>query len=238
MKENRINYSSMSEVFELLKHHKVNYAILRNYDNLLDDEIYMGGHGDVDLICEDSTVFAKVLNAQPHDFHVKNGKSDGTHYYTYVQNNYVSLDLRHIGDGYYCEKWEKQMLARKIIHNGFYVLNESDYFFTLIYHAIYQKPSLTIEYRDRLTAMAKNLNLDGGTGISQDFITLLETYMRHNNYCYQYPKDKYVPFNKKNIQDKSLLDFHFKEYFKNTVLHSKIAVISFLVKTKHCLFKK
>ena len=34
-------------------------AILRNYDNLLDDEIYMGGHGDVDLICEDSTVFAK-----------------------------------------------------------------------------------------------------------------------------------------------------------------------------------
>ena len=146
--------------------------------------------------------------------------------------------IKYDAGGYYCEKWEKQMLARKIIHNGFYILNESDYFFTLIYHAIYQKPSLTIEYRDRLTAMAKNLNLDGGTGSSQDFITLLETYMRHINYRYQYPKDKYVPFNKKNIQDKSLLDFHFKEYFKNTVLHSKIAVISFAVKTKHCLFKK
>ena len=80
--------------------------------------------------------------------------------------------------------------------------------------------------------MAKNLNLDGGTGSSQDFITLLETYMRHNNYRYQYPKDKYVPFNKKNIQDKSLLDFHFKEYFKNTVLHSKNSSNQFFSKNK------
>lgn len=233
---NRTNYNSMSEVFELLNYLKVNYAILRNYYNLLEDDIYIGGHGDVDLICEDSAIFAKALNALPQEFHVKNGKSDGVHYYTYIQNNYVSLDLRHIGDGYYCKKWEKEMLARKVMRNEFYVLNEEDYFYTLIYHAIYQKPFLSTEYRFRLTEMAVNLNLDTGTGSSQYFISLLEIYMRNNNYRYQYPKDKYVPFNKKNIQDKSLLDFHFKEYFINTVLHSKIAAIEFLVKTKHYLF--
>lgn len=93
---------------------------------------------------------------------------------------------------------------------AFYILNKSDYFFTLIYHEIYQKPSLTIEYRDHLTAMVKNLNLDNDTGSSQDFISLLDTYMRYNKYHYQYPKDKYVPFNGKNIQDKTLLDFHLK----------------------------
>lgn len=76
MKENRINYNSMSEIFELLEHHIVNNTVLRNYGNLLDDKIYIRGHGDVNLICQDSAVFAKVLNAQPHDFQAKKGKSD------------------------------------------------------------------------------------------------------------------------------------------------------------------
>jgi hypothetical protein len=235
MIKNIISYDRVSDVFELLNQNKVNYAILRNYDNLLDDNIYMDGHGDIDLICEDSAVFAEVIKAYPQEFHVKNGKPDGSHYYTYVKNNYVSLDLRHIGDGYYCKKWEKEMLERKVLHNGFYVLNEEDYFYTLIYHAIYQKPLLSAAYRNRITEMAKNLNLDYADSASSDFISLLEIYMKNNNYRYQYPKDKYVPFKKKNIQDNSLLDFHFKEYFKNMVLHFKIAVIEFLVKTKHFL---
>lgn len=228
-------FNSITEVFDLLNHHKINYAVLRNYDNLLDDDIYMDGHGDVDLICEDSAVFAKVLHAFPQEFHVKNGEPDGTHYYIYLKGKYVSLDLRHIGDGYYCEKWEKEMLERRVLYNGFYVMNEEDYFYTLIYHAIYQKPSLSIEYQKRLTKMAENLNLDSGSNQSSDFISLLETYMRNNNYRYQYPKDKYVPFKKEHIQDKSLLDFHFQDYFKNSVFHSKIALIEFLVKMKQRL---
>ena len=231
-----INYSSISEIFELLNYHKVNYVILRNYDNLLDNDIYMEGHGDVDLLCEDSAVFAEALKAYPQEFHVKNGKPDGVHYYTYIQKNYVSLDLRHIGDGYYCKKWEKEMLDRKVWYNGFYVLNEEDYFFSLIYHSIYQKPKLSPEYRNRLTDMAKKVNLNSGSHSTIDFILLLETYMRGNGYRYQYPKDKYVPFRKKYIQDKSLFDLHLKDYYSYTVLHSKIATIEFLVKIKHYFF--
>lgn len=233
MQKDMANYNNMMDVFNLLNQEKVNYVVLRNYDNLLDDDIYMSGHGDVDLMCDDSTVFAQVIGALPQKFHVKNGKHDKTHYYIYLKNNYVSLDLRHIGDGYYCEKWEKEILERKVFYNGFYVMSKKDYFYTLIYHAIFQKPFLSNDYKSRLAEMAKNLNLNIKNVSTSDFISLLESYMRENNYRYQYPLDKYVPFNKKYIQDKSLMDFHFGPYLKNTIFHSKIKAIELLVKIKH-----
>src|SRR5690554_5015487 len=95
-------FDTIQELIEHLNASSVAYAVLRNYDNLLEDEIYMEGHGDIDLICEDSMKLASEIGAVDHPGHVKNGQGNGTHYIVYINNVEVSLDLRHVGDGYYC----------------------------------------------------------------------------------------------------------------------------------------
>jgi hypothetical protein len=227
----------MREVFELLNHHNVNYAVLRNYNNLFEDNIYLEGHGDIDLICDNSSFLAQTIQANPQEFHLKKRIPDGTHYYLYIQDNYVSLDLRHVGDGYYCMKWEKDMLSRKVLYQEFYVLNDKDYFFSLIYHAILHKKVFSEDYRNRLTEMAKNMNIDCGSSSSSDFIRLLEKFMIENGYRYQYPKDKFVPFKTKNIQDKRLLNFNLNDYLNHKLFHYKVDTINILVKMKRLFYK-
>lgn len=231
------DYKSMKEVFDILNQNQIVYAVLRNYDNLLEDEIYMDGHGDVDLICADSDLLAETIKANPQEFHMKKGMSDLVHYYFHLNGNYVSLDLRHIGDGYYCEKWQREMLDRRTMHNGFYVLNEEDHFYTLVYHAIFQKKIFTKEYKERLTKMAKDLNLNVGNAQIQDFVFLLEKYMKANAYRYQYPVDKIIPLKKQYIQDKTLFDFDFKNWSRNFIFQTKVNGIETLVRLKHKMIK-
>lgn len=60
-------YETMQEVINNLLEKQINYAILRNYENLLEDDIYMDGHGDVDLICSDGRLTAKAMGAIDHE---------------------------------------------------------------------------------------------------------------------------------------------------------------------------
>lgn len=235
---NQHSFSSMKVVFELLNQHNIKYAVLRNYDNILEDEIYMDGHGDVDLICEDSEALAMVLKAYPHQHHFKKGEHDKVHYYIYVQGNYVSLDLRYVGDGYYYEQWARDILERRVLHQGFYVLNPEDYFYTLVYHAVFQKKEFTEEYRQRLIKMAKELNIQVQFDNSQGFVSILEEHMRNNKYFYVYPNDRYVPLKRKHIQDKGLFKMNAKYYFQHLIFETKLVIIDQLVKIKHIVLGK
>lgn len=224
-------YNNFQEVIDVLNENKLPYLILRNYDNLLEKEMYMNGHGDVDMLVADSKVVKEVLNAQEYPSH----GDDGTHYYIMVDGERVSLDLRHIGDGYYCTSWQKDMLNRRVKRKGFYVMSQEDYFYSLIYHAILQKPKFSNEYKDRLTKMAIELNFSLTEKItSYDFIHLLENYMRKNSYTYTFPTDTYVPLKKKMI-DKKLLANSPKLAWEHWKFDTKCSIIGFGVKCKHLL---
>jgi len=228
----------MQEVIDILNMNHVNYAILRNYENLLDDEIYMDGHGDVDLICEDSNQIAKLLNVYFSKTHTIRGEGDRTHYYIYINNIKVSLDLRHIGDDYYCRKWEKDMLDRSILYNGFNVLSPKDHFYTLIYHAIFQKKELSKDYKKRLKKMGISLGINMEVSTTSFFVNLLENYMKLYNYHYCYAVDKYVPLKKKHIQDKSLLVMNYYRFYQHKKFELKISFIEMLVHIYHLTLKR
>jgi hypothetical protein len=213
------NYSRMKEVFDLLNKCGINYAVLRNYDNILDDEIYMDGHGDVDLLCFNSVELAKKIQANPDVNHFNNGLHDKVHYFFYINNNPVSLDLRFIGDNYYCEKWEREMLDRRVLNNGFYVLSDEDHFYSLIYHAVFQKEYFSEEYKQRLFKMAQNIKVILSDNTLTSFVSVLEAYMKKNGYQYVYPKDKYVPFMKEHIKDQSIFKFYIKDWIKHVKYH-------------------
>ena len=76
--------------------------------------MYLDGHGDVDLLCEDSQEIVRLLGAQTDRKDQYPYKGDGIHYYIYVGGERVSLDLRSVGDGYYCEMWEDNLYNQNI----------------------------------------------------------------------------------------------------------------------------
>ena len=213
------------------------YAVLRNYDNLLEDEIYMEGHGDIDIMCKNSRELASFLGAVDHPGHVKNGIGNGTHYLIYIDNVEVSLDLRHVGDGYYCEKWEREMLERRILHNGFYVLSEEDHFYTLIYHSIFQKNSFSKDYQTRLKEMGENLGKKILNNSIPFYVSILEKYMELNNYYYEYPRDKHVPLKRQHIQNKSLFVIDYSRYIAHLLFETKVNLLELMVQLKHKVIK-
>lgn len=222
-------YKSISEIIEILHQHGIPYLILRNYDNLLEKDMYMDGHGDVDMLVGNSDEVKNVLGAQTFASH----GDDGTHYYVMIDGQRVSLDLRSVGDGYYCRKWQQELLERRVLHNGFYVMCPEDYFYSLIYHAVLQKPYLSDDYKRRLVVMAEGLGVD----VSMDsdikvFIKLLETYMRKHGYTYTYAQDIFVPLHTKYIS-KDLLEANKKLAWLHWKFELKVSIISFAVKCKH-----
>lgn len=233
---NKYNYSSIKEVVEKLNDSNIPYLILRNYENLLNDEIYVSGHEDIDILCERSEDLVKILNAKQSDFHRKGLIKDTTHYYIYIDNKKVDLDLRFCGDGYYCREWESDMLHNRKNHNGFYVPNDTDYFYSLVYHAILQKKVFTEEYKERLWKMAQesSIALDGCH--EKSFLSALESFMNSKGYKFTYTEDFYIPLQFQKVNRK-LIVYNAKLQFYHLLFHSKIRLIEFLVRLKHLLKK-
>lgn len=233
---NSCNYKDIDQFITTLNTCGIPYLILRNWENFRSPELYVNGHGDIDLLCNNSRMLAEAIHAKSYTNKVKQICDDGVHYYITINNKHVSLDLRSIGDGYYCSKWQEDMLSRRIINEGFYVMSSEDYFFSLIHHAILQKRLFSDEYKERLQEMAKGqkILLPGIT--TQSFMHVLESFMMKNKYTYCYPTDTFVPLNTKHI-NKELLEKNAKLAFSHWIFDSKVTLIELLVKIKHLLVR-
>jgi hypothetical protein len=228
------NFQNIQSFVDALNQSGVPYLVLRNYENMLSPELYMEGHGDIDLLCTNSRMLAQKIGARSYTNKVKRVCGDGVHYYIMVGGQHVSLDLRSVGDGYYCQKWQIDMLDRRVLKDGFYVMGEQDYLYSLIHHAILQKRTFSDEYRDRLTEMCRKQQIALKDGSVHSFIMLLEAYMKEQDYSYVYPTDTFVPLNTKYISSK-LIENNAILAYKHWQFDTKVALIEFLVKVKHLL---
>lgn len=227
-------FSNIQSFVDVLNQSEVPYLVLRNYENMLSPELYMEGHGDIDLLCSDARLLAKAIGAKTYTDKVKAVCDDGVHYYVMIAEQPVSLDLRSVGDGYYCLKWQKEMLERRIKKDGFYVMNEHDYLYSLIHHAVLQKRHFSEEYKERLTGMCHTLGVEVREQTHSCFISLLEDYMQQNGYTYTYPTDTFVPLNKKYINTQ-MLEKNRILAFQHWIFDTKVGTIECLVKIKHLL---
>ena len=225
-------FNSIDEVFRLLNENQIKYIVLRNYEELENENLFIQGHPDIDMLCADSMAVVRLIGAfscrkvTPEKF------GDGTHYYIFVKGKYVSLDLRHLGDDYYCRKWEKALLETRIPHGNFYVPNPENQFYSLIYHAVFQKKTFSDEYKYRLNQMKENMKLPKGYFEMSDFVKVLEQYMTAHAYTFVYPQDSCVPLMKR-WHTWSLLDFSLQAFVPHFLFHTKLAFIDLLVKIKH-----
>lgn len=168
------------------------YLVLRNFEQFYED-LLMEGHNDVDVLCKshrDRRKMVKALGAVP-----RLTKDNGTHYRFLCQGKWIDLDIRCVGDGYYDSRWQKEMLRRRVYDaRGFYRMDEENYFYSLLYHGLYQKDSLSDEYAGRLRQMQRSLKKD--LRVTEQTVSGMEKqltdFMRQRNYCYTKTRDHYI----------------------------------------------
>ena len=184
MTSNLIGTDGWKNMTELLyvMNGTVNYVILRNFEEMPAKFDY----NDVDLLVDDEKLayivkkdFSKI-NDNSRTIKIKIGNQD------------VTLNPNYLGDHYYDQKWEKDILKRRVLHdNGFYIPNKSDYFYTLLYHVIFHNRwkkiiSIRDDYKKLLLDLAKEIKLEEVTEISLNNKNLskiiIKKYMKESYY--------------------------------------------------------
>lgn len=178
------NIEDIQKVFESLPS-DCGYLIMRNWEGFYDD-ILIEGHNDIDVLCANTKSRDMIVAA----FTAKDIAGNGFHYSFIYKGMDVTLDTRIVGDGYYDINWQKEMVANRVNNPlGFYVMTDEDYFYSLAYHAIYQKKDgLSDEYQKRLGEMKPECK----DYQQEDFIRILHEYMLEHRYCYTHTVDDSV----------------------------------------------
>ena len=175
------NWDSLQVFFSVLNE-KIEYLVLRNYEEFIDG-LFNVDHPDIDILCRDSKEFIHFAESMTRTGNPK----DLIHQKIMIGGKPVSLDVRHVGDGYYDESWEKDMLRkRRLINNLCYVMDEENYFYSLLYHALIQKNTLSNDYQIRLEAMA--IKLFDEPKYLPVSLEMLQSYMREKGYHFTYPE--------------------------------------------------
>lgn len=210
------NWKSLQEFFEYLNKES-EYVVLRNYEEFINGNFSVD-HPDIDLLCRDAQLLLSKIGSKSR---CENFEDNKIHRLILINGFEVMLDIREVGDGYYDTCWENEMLSNRVLLNNYcYVLNDTNYFYTLLYHAIVQKRSLSDDYEKRLKHMAAKLNIS----LSEPLSTKeLEVYMRKKHYKYTYPEDLGVITNFVNI-DKNLIKRSFRGMFRRNIRDLKIKI--------------
>ena len=186
-------FNSVSDMFYSLNN-CIDYAILRNYETL-PDEIYVNKHNDIDVICTSRENAAYILNAkkaQDLDYRVQ--------YHVDVEGKIANFDLRYVGDKYYDEDLENDLLKNRIWNEkGFYTLSAEDYFYTLLYHALIHKLHFSDDYKEKLMKLNKQYTNEISCS-NEKSMKFLEKWMIENRYIIERPVDETVHFNLDNLQ--------------------------------------
>lgn len=210
------NWNSAKELFEYLNQN-IEYLVIRNHEGFF-DSILLDSHADIDLLInfQDRKRLISGLGATP-----RLERKDNIHFKVLVNGEFIPIDIRTVGDGYYDKKWEQCMLRERVFNDvGFYHMDNENYFWSLLYHSLYHKGFISKEYKIRLAKLYLNEMIDD--------INLLEErlacYMMEKGYYYSISKDKYLWYHfgekcKGKIHAYPLYPFvkltmHFKDFMK------------------------
>lgn len=181
-------WDSLDQVFHTLRWTS-RYVVLRNFDDLpgaLEDD------HEIDVLCDDQTDLAAVLNATE----VYPGP-EGAQFRTVVGGEEVFFDTRYVGDGYLDTEWQREILARREWRDGLVAVpRHDDHLFSLLYHAKVQKPAVKPVYVGRLTQLALDVGLPEQVArtLTQDEVAAsqLDGYLAGHGFTVPLPVDPAV----------------------------------------------
>ncbi|WP_432408877.1 hypothetical protein [Wukongibacter sp. M2B1] len=190
-------WKSMKQLLTILNA-TIDYVILRNYE-CLPEQYIMKSHGDIDILTDSYQDICFIANAKKvfkQPYRVQNRVK--------IAGEEIQFDFRYVGDGYYDQSWEESILKNKILtEQGFYVPNDYDYFYSLLYHAIVHKSKFASDYRKKLINLSKKLNINSISeelfNSTNDLKLFLDKYLNQMNYKYSTPIDLSVFINRKLV---------------------------------------
>ena len=127
-------------LLELLDSIPGRYVVLRNFGGEPD-------HGDIDLLVEDIDEVVEALRVVRIDaYRFGNIEDIGlkNKYVAVLPEGTVVLDLRYVGDKYFDEGWQEQVLATRIQQDGMWRPSQVQWYWTLLYHALFHKGTLDV----------------------------------------------------------------------------------------------
>lgn len=185
----------------------VNYVVLRNFDGMFSD-FSKRIHGDIDILTDNRYLTKLALNAKP----VHSSKHRVQHIIK-IGDGGTFLDIRYVGDNYYCKEWEENIIKNRIKDGrGFYRPDEDNFIYALLYHALVQKKKISEDYVDAFKQYFNNLEN------KNDLKVILLEYLREHNYKMFEPNDYTV-------------------YFNEEITRKKMSTKKFLLKAIHKIFK-
>lgn len=158
----------------------VNYVVMRNYEGL-PEASYVESHEDIDILTEDLNKIVKISNGMcvfKEKYRVQ--------YLVKISNELVQFDFRSISDGYYDNKWEKNIIDNRVMKSGIYIPCDEDYKYMILYHALIHKGKIADDY------MLKLNELYGEGKWNREVLT---EYMNEKGYIYSEPVDLSVYYN-------------------------------------------
>lgn len=187
-----MNVASVKSLFNYLNDN-CKYLVLRNWDNIFMDSINTDGHEDIDIMCYSLSDFVSLTGAT----RIHNEKTRDN-FVVHWDGDLIRFDVRWVGDGYYPKLMEIEMLNNRVLNNqNIYVPVQKDYYYSLLYHALIQKPYLSEEYKNKLNLLRKQFG-DNDVSLSEnDLIQSLQLFIKDNNMRIVLPRDPGVFLNKR-----------------------------------------
>ena len=191
-------WDSFDQMFKILGG-KLEYVVLRNHE-LINNHYSSEKHGDIDLLVTSQLDAALLLNARK----ISNIKTR-VNYAVKVAGREFRIDIRYIGDRYYCSEWSKEILKTRVkTANGIFIPNPENQFYSLLYHAlIHKQKSMSDDYPIKLKSLAKPVlsskELTNGKITSDNFNAFqshLVNFMKQKGYAFVEPLDRSVYFDR------------------------------------------
>ena len=200
-------FKNLNEVFDTLNQIEgLEWLILRNFENY-PNNLFFDEHPDVDLLVND---FYLAKNALDADAACKKNRVDDGSFRVLqnviIENKEINFDLRFIGDDYYDERWQIDMLESRISYKNFYIPDKENYLNSLLYHALIHKKEIHSSYSE----IFNSLNLPKG---KEQKWFMLNSFMQSKEYTITRPEPSVFYNFQKSIQ--------YRNFRKNLKTNSK-----------------
>lgn len=125
----------LAQFFSYMNHTSFSYVVLRNWENL-PYHVETGAHSDLDILVYDLDHFLELF---PHLERVY--PAPRVQFKLFLDSGeFVQLDARYVGDGYYPDHFEQAILdTREWNENGFFTPNPIHHRLGLVYHCVHHK---------------------------------------------------------------------------------------------------
>lgn len=190
------HFDTLRRVFDILNFSGASYVVLRNFENMPDEVEVDPNHLDVDLLVSDYYAVKRILDGDsPNKYwaaQYENGEYRVVNTVS-IGGKRVNFDVRYVGDNYLDEKWQRDILQRRVkSHSVIYVPSDEDHLYSIIYHAIIQKPKISDTYVKVMTTLG---NYSHKQACDKIFLRgELNAFMEKHGYNMVKPHDKTVGF--------------------------------------------